>query len=209
MAHPGGIERHLARARIACRLPDAQPRLALLLDPAPTLRHGGGVADRLNQYNHYLGDPNYLAQDLSRYDKTFQVNLRGPLFWCQAVWEQAMKDKPGVMINIASVETGDMTNNPDSALENNSSAAVMLFGFSYLYGTTGLVKLDEIGDGITLLWEPYVIPLMRCNIWHVRGRDRDLLFDSGLGHVSLKRYVAREVFAVLPQLGEQPLVAVA
>jgi zinc protease len=27
----------------------------------------GGVADRLNTYNHYLGDPNYLAQDLQRY----------------------------------------------------------------------------------------------------------------------------------------------
>lgn len=47
----------------------------------------------------------------------------------------------------------------------------------------------KIDDSITLLWEPYVIPLMRCNIWHVRGRDRDLLFDSGLGHVSLSRHV--------------------
>ncbi|HEY0379494.1 MAG TPA: pitrilysin family protein [Pyrinomonadaceae bacterium] len=34
-----------------------------------TLGGFGGVADRLNQYNHYLGDPNYLAQDLERYDK--------------------------------------------------------------------------------------------------------------------------------------------
>jgi hypothetical protein len=39
----------------------------------------------------------------------------------------------------------------------------------------------HIGDGITLLWEPHVIPLMRCNIWHVRGRDRDLIIDSGMG----------------------------
>ena len=42
-----------------------------------------------------------------------------------------------------------------------------------------------IGDGITLLWEPHVIPLMRCNIWHVRGRDRDLLIDTGMGVASL------------------------
>jgi zinc protease len=27
----------------------------------------GGVADRLNTYNHYLGDPGYLARDLQRY----------------------------------------------------------------------------------------------------------------------------------------------
>ncbi|HEY0323447.1 MAG TPA: pitrilysin family protein [Pyrinomonadaceae bacterium] len=29
----------------------------------------GGVADRLNQYNHYLGDPGFLAKDLARFDK--------------------------------------------------------------------------------------------------------------------------------------------
>ena len=34
-----------------------------------TLGGFGGVADRLNQYNHYLGDPAFLAKDLERYDK--------------------------------------------------------------------------------------------------------------------------------------------
>lgn len=43
-----------------------------------------------------------------------------------------------------------------------------------------------IGDGITLLWEPHVHPLLRCNIWHVRGRDGDLLVDTGMGIASLK-----------------------
>jgi NAD(P)-dependent dehydrogenase (short-subunit alcohol dehydrogenase family) len=51
--------------------------------------------------NPYLGKT--LGIDPSRFDKTFQVNIRGPLFWCQAVWEAWMKDHPGVMINIASV----------------------------------------------------------------------------------------------------------
>ncbi len=39
----------------------------------------------------------------------------------------------------------------------------------------------RIDDDITLLWEPHVVPLMRCNIWHVRGRDRDLMIDTGMG----------------------------
>src|ERR1700759_680075 len=43
----------------------------------------------------------------------------------------------------------------------------------------------KIDDDITLLWEPHVIPLMRCNIWHVRGRDRDLIIDTGMGVASL------------------------
>jgi glyoxylase-like metal-dependent hydrolase (beta-lactamase superfamily II) len=48
----------------------------------------------------------------------------------------------------------------------------------------------RMADGITLIHEPWIKPFFRCNIWHVRGRDRDLLFDSGLGHVSLRRHVA-------------------
>ena len=51
--------------------------------------------------NPYLGKT--LGVDTSRFDKTFQVNIRGPLFWCQAVWEAWMKEHPGVIINIASV----------------------------------------------------------------------------------------------------------
>ena len=46
--------------------------------------------------------------------------------------------------------------------------------------------IRRIGGGITLLWEPYVEPLLRANIWHVAGRDRDLLVDSGLGICSLR-----------------------
>ncbi len=44
----------------------------------------------------------------------------------------------------------------------------------------------RIDDDITLLWEPHVVPLMRCNIWHVRGRDRDLFVDTGMGVASLR-----------------------
>src|SRR5215470_5765793 len=46
-------------------------------------------------------------------------------------------------------------------------------------------KIKKISDDITLLWEPHVVPLMRCNILHVRGRDRDLLIDTGMGVASL------------------------
>ena len=42
-----------------------------------------------------------------------------------------------------------------------------------------------LDDGVTLLWEPHVVPLMRCNIWHVRGSERDLLVDTGMGVASL------------------------
>ncbi len=51
--------------------------------------------------NPYYGPT--LGVDPARYDKTFQVNLRGPLFWCQAAWERSFKETPGVIVNIASV----------------------------------------------------------------------------------------------------------
>jgi NAD(P)-dependent dehydrogenase (short-subunit alcohol dehydrogenase family) len=70
---------------------------------AATIERFGGLDILVNNAatNPYYGPT--LGVDEGRYDKTFQVNLRGPLFWCQAAWEQAMRDKPGVIINIASV----------------------------------------------------------------------------------------------------------
>jgi len=44
---------------------------------------------------------------------------------------------------------------------------------------------DRIGDDITLILEPHVTRLEQCNMWHVRGRDRDLLIDTGMGVTSL------------------------
>jgi len=39
----------------------------------------------------------------SMFDKTFEVNLRGPLYWSHAAFQQAFASEPGVIINIASV----------------------------------------------------------------------------------------------------------
>ncbi len=70
---------------------------------AATIERFGGLDILVNNAatNPYYGPT--LGVDEGRFDKTFQVNLRGPLFWCQAAWEQAMRAKPGVIINIASV----------------------------------------------------------------------------------------------------------
>ncbi|HYL12675.1 MAG TPA: pitrilysin family protein [Terriglobales bacterium] len=36
----------------------------------------GGVADRLNQYNHYLGDPGFLPKDIARYNQATATDLK-------------------------------------------------------------------------------------------------------------------------------------
>ncbi len=46
-------------------------------------------------------------------------------------------------------------------------------------------QFRALGDGLTLITEPHVVPLLRCNIWHVQGRELDLVIDTGLGVASL------------------------
>ncbi len=68
-----------------------------------TIERFGGLDILVNNAatNPYFGAT--LGVDAARYDKTFQVNLKAPLFWSQAAWDAAFKDKPGTIINIASV----------------------------------------------------------------------------------------------------------
>jgi glyoxylase-like metal-dependent hydrolase (beta-lactamase superfamily II) len=62
-------------------------------------------------------------------------------------------------------------------------------------------RLESKADDITLIDEPYIQEFYRCNVWHVRGRDRDMLVDSGMGVVSLREWV--------PLVTERSLTAVA
>lgn len=62
-------------------------------------------------------------------------------------------------------------------------------------------RIRPVADGITHIDEPFIQEFYRCNIWHVRGRERDMLVDSGMGVVSLRAWV--------PLVSERPLDAVA
>lgn len=54
--------------------------------------------------------------------------------------------------------------------------------------------------GISRIRERHVAPLLQCNIWHVRGRNQDLLIDTGLGLFNLPD--------AFPELFERPLTVV-
>ncbi len=62
-------------------------------------------------------------------------------------------------------------------------------------------ETTRLDDGVTHIHEPFIKAFYRCNIWHVRGRDKDMLVDSGMGVVSLREQV--------PKVAERPCVAVA
>jgi glyoxylase-like metal-dependent hydrolase (beta-lactamase superfamily II) len=62
-------------------------------------------------------------------------------------------------------------------------------------------ETQRMNGDITYIGEPFIKEFYRCNIWHVRGRDKDMLVDTGMGVVSLRDHVA--------QINEKPTIAVA
>lgn len=62
-------------------------------------------------------------------------------------------------------------------------------------------EVRKLDDGVNLIHEPWIKPFYRCNMWHVQGRDFDLLFDTGLGHFPLRSSIA--------MLRERPVICVA
>ncbi len=59
----------------------------------------------------------------------------------------------------------------------------------------------RIDAATTMLTEPFVNDYVRANIWHLRGRDADLLVDTGMGIVPLKPHIG--------MLDGKPLIVVA
>jgi len=50
--------------------------------------------------------------------------------------------------------------------------------------------VDDMGDGVTLITEPYVDPLLASNVWHVRGSEVDLVIDTANGFGDLSAAIA-------------------
>lgn len=59
----------------------------------------------------------------------------------------------------------------------------------------------KIDDRTTLFIEPHVARVEQCNMWHVKGRDADLIIDAGMGISPLKQAMSK--------LLDKPVIAVA
>jgi glyoxylase-like metal-dependent hydrolase (beta-lactamase superfamily II) len=62
-------------------------------------------------------------------------------------------------------------------------------------------EATQMDSGVSLISEPYIKPFYRCNIWHIRGQNKDMLVDSGMGVVSLRQHVSL--------VSDKPCIAVA
>lgn len=63
-------------------------------------------------------------------------------------------------------------------------------------------RTERVTDEITLLVEDHLDVFFESNVWHVRGRDRDLVVDTGNGIGDLRGELA-------PLVEDRPIVAVA
>ncbi len=112
---------------------------------AATISRFGGLDILVNNAatNPYLGPT--MEVDEGRYDKTFQVNLKAPIFWSQEAWKQAMKAKPGVILNVASV--GGVRAGGDLGVYNLTKAAMIHYTMQ-LAGEIGPTRVVGIAPGL-------------------------------------------------------------
>jgi hypothetical protein len=60
---------------------------------------------------------------------------------------------------------------------------------------------QRIEEGLYLITEPHYYWYNRANLWLIKGRDRDLLVDTGLGVASLRQHISALI--------DKPLLAIA
>jgi NAD(P)-dependent dehydrogenase (short-subunit alcohol dehydrogenase family) len=106
--------------------------------------------------NPYMGPS--IDIDLGRYDKTLQVNLRGPLVWTQFAWTASMRERGGSVINIASV--GGLAGEPSIGIYNTTKAALIYLTRTLAVDLAPGVRVNAIAPGLVktdfarALWEP-------------------------------------------------------
>jgi NAD(P)-dependent dehydrogenase (short-subunit alcohol dehydrogenase family) len=103
--------------------------------------------------------------DLSRYDKTFQVNLRGPLVWTQLAHRASMAEHGGSVINIASV--GGLSVEPSIGVYNTTKAGIIYLTRTLAAELGPQVRVNAIAPGLVrtdfarALWETHEEALAR------------------------------------------------
>ena len=125
---------------------------------AATVERFGGLDILVNNAatNPYYGK--VIDIDLGRFDKTVEVNLRGPLVWTQEAWRQAMSERGGVVLNISSV--GAMTYSGPIGVSDMTKAALIHLTKHLASELGPRVRVNAIAPGLVktdfarALWEP-------------------------------------------------------
>jgi NAD(P)-dependent dehydrogenase (short-subunit alcohol dehydrogenase family) len=106
--------------------------------------------------NPYMGPS--IDIDLARYDKTWQVNLRGPLVWTQAAYKASMAERGGAVVNVASA--GGMSVERTIGIYNTTKAALIHLTKQLACELGPQVRVNAVAPGLVktdmarALWEP-------------------------------------------------------
>ncbi|HEX6237398.1 MAG TPA: SDR family oxidoreductase, partial [Acidimicrobiales bacterium] len=125
---------------------------------AATVERFGGLDILVNNAatNPYMGPS--IDIDLPRFDKTWQVNYRGPVVWAQEAWRAAMRDHGGVIVNMASV--GGLSVETQIGHYNVTKAALIHLTRTLAAELAPGVRVNAIAPGLVktdmarALWEP-------------------------------------------------------
>ena len=145
---------------------------------AATVERFGAVDILVNNAatNPYMGPT--IEIDLPRYDKTWQVNLRGPLVWTQAAWNASMKERGGNVINVASV--GGLSVETSIGIYNTTKAALIHLTKILAADLAPHVRVNAIAPGLVktdmarALWEPAEEQIARRMPLHRLGVPEDI-----------------------------------
>ena len=143
-----------------------------------TLDRLGGLDILVNNAatNPYMGRA--IDIDLPRYDKTHQVNLRGPLVWTQAAWNASMKEHGGVVVNIASI--GGLTFGGAIGIYDNTKAALIHLTGHLAKELAPKVRVNAVAPGLVktdfarALWEPAEEAVAKRTPLHRLGVPEDI-----------------------------------
>ncbi len=103
--------------------------------------------------------------DLGRYDKTFEVNLRGPLVWTQLAHRAWMAEHGGAVINIASI--GGLSVESSIGVYNTTKAGIIYLTKTLAAELGPKVRVNAIAPGLVktdfarALWEAHEEALAR------------------------------------------------
>jgi zinc protease len=151
-----------------------------------SLENIGGLADRLNLYNHFLGDPGYLPADLERYQKATLESFH-------KLAQNGLKRDAGVVVwgvpGSKVIHDGPKSSAPASNAPIIVSPEIPDQDWRKLPPMPGpspalqlpIPKKFQLANGLTLfLIEQHSLPVVAANIITISGSDRNPPGQPGL-----------------------------
>ena len=147
-----------------------------------TLGGFGGVADRLNQYNHYLGDPGWLPNDLARYEAVTAATVKSLV---------GSMLEPNARVVVFGVPGDKMIDDPPRSAQPDNDAAPKATPTDWRAKIPGPGRASPLRlpvpnrftlpNGLTvLLLESHKLPVIAANLVALAGSDRNPADRPGL-----------------------------